>query len=73
MTKQKLELKYGIRIEDDSYYNPERGKYVKQYKIYTADGCPWDNGFRSLEAVEAECVIWAKQILGIKERVMGRR
>ena len=39
-----FEKKYGIFIEDDSYWNPLWNRFVKQYKIYTADGCKWENG-----------------------------
>ena len=39
-----FEKKYGIYIEDDSYYHILRDEYLKLYKIYTADGCKWENG-----------------------------
>lgn len=65
MTKALLEAKYGIRIADDSYYR--NGKLVKQYKIYSADGCPWENGLATIKAVEQECKQWEKQLLKIKQ------
>ena len=66
MTKQQLEKKYGITIADDSYYNPRTNKFVKAYKIYSADGCPWEKGLRTLKEVEAECKEWENQLLMIK-------
>lgn len=38
------ENKYGITVTNDSFTNPLTGKYQKRYKIYTADGCLWENG-----------------------------
>jgi len=66
MTKAQLEKKYGIRITDDSYYNPTKGKVVKMYKYYSADGCPFENGFQTLKAVENDCKQWEKVLLKIK-------
>lgn len=45
------ESKYGITITNDSFTNPLTGKYQKRYKIYTADGCLWENGltYRGLQ------------------------
>jgi len=40
--REKLSREYGITIADDSYFNPYTGKMVKQYRIYSADGCSWD-------------------------------
>ena len=65
MTKIQIEKKYGIKIADDSYYSMA-GKFVKAYKIYSADGCPWENGLRNLKEVEKECKQWEKQLLSIK-------
>lgn len=50
----KMEKKYGITIRDDSFYNPTTGKTVKCYRIYTADGCPWENGL-TFRGLQAEC------------------
>ena len=65
MTRARLEKKYGIKIRDDSYYNPF-GRLVKLYKIFTADGCQWENGLHGLAGVEAECKKWEKELLEIK-------
>lgn len=48
---KRLEEKYGIKVVDDSFYNPFTKKWHKLYKIYTADGCPWENGltYRGLQ------------------------
>lgn len=45
------ENKYGITVTNDSFTNPLTGKYQKRYKIYTADGCLWENGltYRGLQ------------------------
>lgn len=67
MTARQLEKKYGIRIADDSYYSMT-GKFVKAYKIYSADGCPWEKGLRTIKAVEQECKQWEKQLLAIKAK-----
>ena len=40
---ERLEKKYGIKIEDDSYWHPLQQRWVKRYKVYTADGCEWEN------------------------------
>lgn len=64
---KKMEKKYGIRIADDSFYNPMTGKYSKRYRIYTADGCPWENGL-SYRGLQAECREYGdtfKRIAGI--------
>ena len=49
---KEIQKKYGITIRDDGFYSPLTGKTVKCYRIYTADGCPWENGltFRGLQA-----------------------
>ena len=66
MDRYKLQKKYGIAICDDSYVNPLTGKYVKAYKIFSADGCLWEKGLRSLKAIEAECEEWKEALLKIK-------
>lgn len=66
MSRAQLEKKYGIKIADDSYINPFNGKIVKGYKMFSADGCPWENGLRTLKAVEKECKLWADQLIEIK-------
>ena len=69
MTSAQLEKKYGIAIRDDSFYNVITHRWVKMYKIFSADGCQWENGLRTIKAVEAECKRYADALLNIKERV----
>ena len=69
MSRAQLEKRYGIRIADDSYYNPYTFKWVKGYRIYTADGCQWENGLRTIKDVARECERWADAILKIKQSV----
>lgn len=67
MMIEKMEKKYGIKIVDDSFYEPLSGKHVKRYKIYTADGCPWEKGL-SYRGLQAECREYGetfKKIAGI--------
>lgn len=66
MSRKQLEKTYGITIADDSFYNPLKGRFVKAYKIYSADGCVWEKGLRSLAAIKAECETWKEQLLKIK-------
>ena len=63
MTKKQLEEKYGVQIVWDYF--------LEEYKIYSADDCPWDKGFRTIKQVEAECREWEKELLAIKESVKG--
>lgn len=49
-----LEKKYKITIEPDMIYNPLTGRTKMCYRIYTADGCSWENGL-SYNALIAEC------------------
>lgn len=65
MSRAELEKKYGIYIADDSYYNPITGRFVKAYRMFSADGCPWENGLKSLADVERECRLWENQLLEI--------
>lgn len=51
MTKKQLEEKYGVRIEWDDEYLRD----LHEYRIYAADGCLWEKGFRTLKGVEKEC------------------
>lgn len=67
MSKKALERKYNIRIADDSYVSPISGRFVKAYKIYSADGCCWEKGLRGLKAVKAECEEWATALATIAE------
>ena len=61
-----LEEKYGIKIVGDSFYNPLTKKYHKLYRMYSADGCWWDNGLTYNE-LQAECEKNAEVLLKIKE------
>ena len=70
LSRTALESKYGIKIVDDGYYNPLKHRYVKAYKIYSADGCCWEKGLSNLKEVQAECEEWSKQLLDIKEHMM---
>ena len=67
MTKQQIEKRFNVRIADDSYYNPFRCKFVKNYKIYSADGCCWEKGLKNLKAVEKECREWQTALATIAE------
>lgn len=70
MSRAQLEKMYGIRIADDSWIDMS-GRIRKAYKIYSADGCQWENGLRNLKAVERECVKWADALLDIKRKVLA--
>ena len=71
MTKAQIEKTYGVKIRDDSFYNPRTGKSVKQYRIYSADGCQWENGLRSMADVERECKEWASELKEIAGKSMS--
>ena len=71
MTKAQIEKTYGVKIRDDSFYNPRTGKSVKQYRIYSADGCQWENGLKSMEDVERECKEWASELKEIAGKSMS--
>ena len=66
---KRLEDKYGIKVVDDSFYNPLTKKWHKLYKMYSADGCPWENGMTYNE-LQAECKKNAKALLEIKENTI---
>lgn len=63
----RLEKKYGIRIVEDEIYNPFSGRTMKRYKMYSADGCLWENGLTK-EGVKRECEQWANVLLNIKAK-----
>ena len=54
-----IEKKYGIKVVDDSFYSPKSGRFVKCYKIFTADGCQWENGL-SRQGVKDEVKMYGK-------------
>ena len=62
----RLEKKYGIRVAADICCDPLTGKTKTLYQIYSADGCPWENGLTK-EGVKAECEKYGKQFLRIKK------
>lgn len=64
----RLEKKYGIKVVEDEIYNPLTGHTLMRYKIYSADGCPWENGL-TREGVKKECEIWGERLLKIKEGI----
>lgn len=69
MSKIQIENKYGVKIACGKYWSPFGRKFRNDYRIYSADGCPWDKGFSTLKEVEKECREWSKQLLEIKEKV----
>ena len=69
---EKMEKKYGIKVRDDSYWNPFKRKFVKRYKIYTADGCPWENGL-SFRGLQAECRKHGDVFIAIAIKEKGKR
>lgn len=65
---EKMEQKYGIKIRDDSFWNPRTQKFMKRYKIYTADGCQWENGL-SFKGLQAECKKYGDVFRSIYKRI----
>ena len=62
-----LEKKYGVTVVSEGFHwNDSLGKRIETFKIYSADGCPWEKGL-SRKGVRGECERWAKQLLVIKE------
>lgn len=68
---ERFEKKYEINIVDDSYWNPLQQRFVKRYRVYTADGCEWENNmtWRRLLAMLRED---AEYLLEIKKVVEKR-
>lgn len=73
MTKKQLEEKYGVKIVSEDYWHPLKGKFIKSYKMYSADGCPWEKGLPTIKACENECKEWEEELLTIKEGIYERR
>lgn len=67
MKKTDIESKYGVKIVID--YIKGRSNF---YKIYSADGCQWENGIRGMIGVEAECKRYSESLLEIKEAVESK-
>ena len=63
LSKTGMEKKWGIKVVTD--FTKGRSHY---YKIYSADGCLWENGLRGMIAVEAECKKWNDALLEIKAK-----
>ena len=64
-----IEKKYGITVVSEGFHwNDFAGKRIETYKIYSADGCPWEKGL-SKKGVKAECEAWSESLLKIKERI----
>ena len=64
-TIERLEKKYGIKVRKD-FFSWESSKQL--YKMYSADGCPWENGL-TLKGLREECKRWEKELLEIKQGV----
>ena len=64
-TIERLEKKYGIRVRKD-FFSWDSNKQL--YKMYSADGCPWENGL-TLKGLGEECRRWEKELLQIKQGV----
>ena len=62
---ERLEKKYGIKVRKD-FFSWESNKQL--YKMYSADGCPWENGL-TLKGLREECKRWGKELLEIKQGV----
>lgn len=67
-----LENRYGIRVVEERWFNPLIGRMVTTYKMFSADGCPWEKGL-SRAGVKAECERWSEQLLQIKNRCAAAR
>jgi hypothetical protein len=68
-TIDRLEKKYGIKVEKD-FVSAISGKQL--YKMYSADGCHWESGL-SLKGLREECEEWGKLLLEIKQRADERK
>ena len=64
----RIEKKYGIRVCEDRIYNPLTGREKVCYKIYTADGCHWENGLTK-EGVKAEVAKWGDAMIEMRDKV----
>ena len=68
---EQMEKKYGIFIRDDSFYDPLKQKFCKRYRIYTADGCQWENGL-SFRGLQAECKRYGDTFKKVFETTLGK-
>ena len=63
-----LEKKYGITVVSEGiHWNQWSGKSVETFRMYSADGCPWEKGL-SRKGVRLECERWANTLLDIKSK-----
>lgn len=67
---EKLEKKYHIHIRDDSFYDPFTNRHLTRYKIFTADGCNWENGL-SYRGLLKECREHGRTFINIYEKTVG--
>ena len=67
----RLEKKYGIKIEEYRRWIPSKREYVKCYKMYSADGHLWDDGL-DLAGIKHECGEWGQMLVKIKRRAEVR-
>ena len=70
---ESLTKKYGVRIVEDTYYNPILDRSVTLYNIISADDCCWEKGLSTKRAVKTECERWAEQLVRINESVKARK
>ena len=64
----RLEKKYGLRIENDGVWDPpDGGRRVRLYKIYTADGRLWERGLTQ-KGLLKECGEWGQMMVQIKRK-----
>ena len=68
---KRIEKEYGIKVRDDSFYSPRTGRMVKCFKIFTADGCQWENGL-SRQGVKDEVEEWGKAFKEIASKAKAR-
>jgi len=57
---------YGVTIVENGYYD-WKGRYIKLYDMYSADGCCWDKGKHSIKEVYEECLYWSARLREIKK------
>jgi len=63
-----LEKKYGITVVSEGFHwNDFFRKRIETFKMYSADGCPWEKGL-SRKGVKMECEKWANTLLDIKSK-----
>ncbi len=64
----RLEKKYGLRIENDGVWDPpDGGRRVRLYKVYTADGRLWERKI-SEKGLLKECGEWGQMMVQIKKK-----